>query len=509
MSSEVYATGMVASAVMVSAGAAIGVALGPFWLAWQGGKLVFELGSALVTDVKHNLDEKKRRLNEIEAYRKKSVIKTHHELLDMCAKTLNQLNEFQQTLEIEQLRIELNSIIQETIPDDIKCLEELISSGFAKLNKINEKVQFFYNVKIGEKSTTLYRSLYEEMKDIYVSISAMEIQRTNGENLIAPNPEVLERVKLNEKLINVTSQILEALDFVEKLENNFILSTSHKTWYKSCFSGINKQLEFLYMSSTSNVELKNGMQKLEDVLVRYNDMNPHIEKELLLYKTYSDAAAALGEPIESIDSFKNTNDIEKSILLLKSRSEKAQKCAKIYQKLGHSAYICYAWDQELKALGYSSHLRKEIEEKVNYTPQYAQIGENVIPFYHWTAKDLTQLYSMSEECSLQLIVHDNGSVTMKSLSDINNIQTKETQECHCSLLNKLHENLRKNWFVIYDYQEISSPEKVTSIKEWFYSSNSSWKANIKGNQNIAKARKKGKSSKKNINILKMEKSNNG
>lgn len=496
MSSEVYATGMVASAVMVSAGAAIGAALGPFWLAWQGGKLAFELGSALVTDVQHNLDEKKRRLNEIEAYRKKSVIKTHHELLDMCAKTLNQLNEFQQTLEIEQLRIELDSIIQETIPDDIKCLEELISSGFAKLNKINEKVQFFYNVKIGEKSATLYRSLYEEMKDIYVSISAMEIQRTNGENLIAPNPEVLERVKLNEKLYEITEQLLNALNYVEKLGAQFTLSSSHKAWYKSCFSGVNNQLEFLYKSSTTNSELKKGVQKLEDILVRYNSMKHHIEKEVLLYKTYADAANALGEPIESFDSFKNSFELEDKLLFLKKRSEKAQKCAKIYNKLGHSAYICYAWDQELKALGYTTYSQKDIEKMVNYKPQYAQVGENEIPFYNWTKKDLTQLYSMSEECSLQLIIHDDGSVTMKAVSDTNDNQTKETQKHHCSLLNKLHENLRKNWFVLYDYQETKSPDEITSVAEWFYSEDSAWKTNVKENQKVVKGRKKENKGKK-------------
>ena len=496
MSSEVYATGMVASAVMVSAGAAIGAALGPFWLAWQGGKLAFELGSALVTDVQHNLDEKKRRLNEIEAYRKKSVIKTHHELLDMCAKTLNQLNEFQQTLEIEQLRIELDSIIQETIPDDIKCLEELISSGFAKLNKITEKVQFFYNVKIGEKSATLYRSLYEEMKDIYVSISAMEIQRTNGENLIAPNPEVLERVKLNEKLYEITEQLLNALNYVEKLGAQFTLSSSHKAWYKSCFSGVNNQLEFLYKSSTTNSELKKGVQKLEYILVRYNSMKLHIEKEVLLYKTYADAANALGEPIESFDSFKNSFELEDKLLFLKKRSEKAQKCAKIYNKLGHSAYICYAWDQELKALGYTTYSQKDIEKMVNYKPQYAQVGENEIPFYNWTKKDLTQLYSMSEECSLQLIIHDDGSVTMKAVSDTNDNQTKETQKHHCSLLNKLHENLRKNWFVLYDYQETKSPDEITSVAEWFYSEDSAWKTNVKENQKVVKGRKKENKGKK-------------
>ena len=496
MSSEVYDTGIVAPVVSLSAAAVMGVALGPFWLAWQGGKLAVELGSTLITDIEHNLDEKKRRLNKIEAYRKNSAIKTHNELLDMCSQTLNQLNELQHSAELEQLRVELNSIIHEKIPDDVKKIEELTASGFSKLKRLNEKKQFFENIKIVEKSTGLYRALSDAMHEMSIFISAQEIRATNGTNVVAPDLEVLERVKLNEKLYEVTEQILNALNYVEKLGAQFTLSSSHKAWYKSCFSGVNNQLEFLYKSSTKNSELKKGVQKLEDILVRYNSMKHHIEKEVLLYKTYADAANALGEPIESFDSFKNSFELEDKLLFLKKRSEKAQKCAKIYNKLGHSAYICYAWDQELKALGYTTYSQKDIEKMVNYKPQYAQVGENEIPFYNWTKKDLTQLYSMSEECSLQLIIHDDGSVTMKAVSDTDDNQTKETQKHHCSLLNKLHENLRKNWFVLYDYQETKSPDEITSVAEWIYSEDSAWKTNVKENQKVVKGRKKENKGKK-------------
>lgn len=496
MSSEVYDTGIVAPAVTVSAGAVIGVALGPFWLAWHGGKLAVELGAALIDDIGQNLEEKKRRLNEIEAYRKNSAIKTHNELLDMCTQILNQLNDFPQNPEIEQLRTELNGILQETIPDDVKKIEELTASGFSKLKRIKEKKQFLHNMQISEKSASLYRSLSDAMNEMSVFISALEIQATNGTNVVAPDPEVLERVKLNEKLYGVTEQILNALNYVEKLGSKFTLSSSHKAWYKSCFSGVNNQIEFLYKSSTTNSELKNGLQKLEDILERYNSMKQHIEKEVLLYKTYADAANALGEPVESLNSFKNTFELEDKLLCLKRRSEKAQECAKIYNKLGHSAYICYAWDQELKALGYATLSRKDIEEMVNYKPQYAQVGETEIPFYNWTNKELTQLYSMSEECSLQVIVHDDGSVTMKSVSDADDGKTREVQRYHCSLLTKLHENLRKNWFVMYDFQETATPDAVTSVAEWFYSENSVWKTATNNNRTISKGRKKENKEKK-------------
>ena len=147
----------------------------------------------------------------------------------------------------------------------------------------------------------------------------------------------------------------------------------------------------------------------------------------------------------------------------------------IYQKLGPAAYICYAWDQELRALGYAVHTRKDIAEMARHKPQHVRLGENKLPFYHWNNDDLTQLYSMTSECSLQVIVHDDGSVTMQAISDADENEAKAVQTGHCSLLGKLHENLRKNWFVIYDYQETASPDEITSAAEWFGSKDSAWK----------------------------------
>lgn len=112
-----------------------------------------------------------------------------------------------------------------------------------------------------------------------------------------------------------------------------------------------------------------------------------------------------------------------------------------------------------------------------HKPQHARLGENKLPFYNWNDDDLTQLYSMTSECSLQVIVHDDGSVTMQTISDADSNTAKAAQSSHCSLLNQLHENLRRNWFVMYDYQEKASPDEVTSTAEWFGSENSAWKPN--------------------------------
>ncbi len=124
---------------------------------------------------------------------------------------------------------------------------------------------------------------------------------------------------------------------------------------------------------------------------------------------------------------------------------------------------------------YTVHTRKDIAEMSRHKPQHARLGENKLPFYNWNEDDLTQLYSMTSECSLQVIVHDDGSVTMQAISDADDSTAKAVQSNHCSLLSQLHENLRKNWFVMYDYQEKASPDEVTSAAEWFSSEDSAWK----------------------------------
>ena len=499
MSSGVESGGIVAAAVMVPVGLAVGAVLGAGWLAWQSGNLLIEANRA----ADRQIAEKKRQLEETAIHRKRSALAAHSQLVDMCTQLLSQIDGNSATssiidfAELEQLRAELNEICFEHIPDDVMQIESLNSLGFLKLEKMLAKQQYLSNLKIEEHSFGLYRglSLADLMLDMKVAISAMKIQATSGKNVGAADPIVLERVKLNEKLSNVTARTMAALEYIAELSSSYGLSASNNAWFHSCFNGVDEQIRILYMPSTSNTELKKGIKRLEGVLEQYDTLIPTIESDqkkfFALYQVYVDASKALGEPIASAKSFKSLNALEDSLLLLEKRSEKAQECAEIYQKLGPTAYICYAWDQELRALGYSVHTRKDIVEMARHKPQHARLGENRLPFYQWNNDDLTQLYSMALSCSLQVIVHDDGSVTMQAISDADDSEAKAVQAGHCSLLGKLHENLRKNWFVMYDYQETSSPDAITSVAEWFGSEDSAWKP--ESVDLITEQRRKGKS----------------
>lgn len=479
MSSEVDSGGIVAAAVMLP----VGVAFGAGWLAWQAGKLLVEANRA----ADRQIAEKKRQLEEVAMHRKRSALAAHSQLVDMCTQLLSQIDGNSATASVidfaalEQLRAELHDICHESIPDDVMQIESLNSLGFLKLEKMVAKQQYLSSLQIESNSAGLYRglSLADLMLDMKVAIAAMTVQATNGRDVRAADPIVLERVKLNEKLASVTARTMAALEYVAELSSSYGLSASSSAWFHSCFNGVDEQIGVLYMPSTPNAELKKGIKRLEGLLEQYDMLVPSIESDqkkfVALYQVYVDASKALGEPIASIKSFKSLKALEDSLLLLKKRSEKAQECAEIYQKLGPAAYICYAWDQELRSLGYSVHTRKDIAEMARHKPQHARLGENKLPFYHWNNDDLTQLYSMTSECSLQVIVHDDGAVTMKAISDADENEAKAVQAGHCSLLGKLHENLRKNWFVMYDYQETASPDEITSVAEWFGSEDSAWK----------------------------------
>lgn len=498
MSSEVDSGGIVAAAVMLP----VGVAFGAGWIAWQAGKLLFEANKA----ADRQIAEKKRQLEEAAMHRKRSALAVHSQLVDMCTQILSQMDKNSATASVidfaalEELRTELHEICSESIPNDIMQLETLNSLGFMKLEKMVAKQRYLSSLQIENNGTNLYRglSLADLMLEMKVSIDAMNIQETNGKNVQAVDPVVLERVKLNETLSSVTSRIMAALEYVAKISSSYGLSASSSAWFHSCFNGIDEQIEILYMPSTSNGELKKGIKRLEGLLEQYDMLVPSIESDqkrfAALYQVYVDASNALGESVLSIKSFKNLKELEERLLILEKRSEKAQECAEIYQKLGPAAYICYAWDQELRALGYSVHTRKDIAEMARYKPQRATLGENKLPFYNWNDDDLTQLYSITSECSLQVIVHDDGAVTMKTISDADENETKTIQTGHCSLISKLHENLRKNWFVIYDYQETVSPNETTSVAEWFGSEDSAWKPN-RDDYIIEPRRKERKSSK--------------
>lgn len=482
MSSGVDGEGIIAAAVVFP----VAVAFGAGWLAWQGGKLLIEANRA----VDRQIAEKKRQLEEAARHRKMAAISAHNQLVDMCTQILSQLETGSDTgsivsfAEIEQLKYDMSSICKETLPDDVAQIENLTSLGYLKLDKVIRQQSQIAAMTMLESETGLYRglSVADLMDDIRLVVETMSIHATNGKNIAAANPDVLERMKLNEEFSHITAEIMEALETVQTLSSTYGLTASGRAWFLSCFNGIDMQIEILCRPTTSNKELKKGIRRLRDTLEQYEIMVPSIENDLkrmgALYKVYVDASRALGEVVVDIKTFKSASELERKLLLLQERAKKAQECAEIYKKLGSAAYMCYAWDQELRAMGYEVHTRKKITEMARSKPVRAKVGEDKLPFYEWNNADLTQLYSVSSQCSLQVIVHDDGSVSMQTIAENESDDVVHVQRSHCSQLRALHEKLRKNWFIFYDYEETESPEEIKTVVQWRTSEENAWRVPV-------------------------------
>lgn len=494
MSSEVDGVGIIAAPVVLP----VAVAFGAGWLAWQGGKLLVEANQS----VNRQIAEKKRQLEEAARHRKMAAIAAHEQLVDMCSQILAELYASRPTgsianySEIEQLKYDLNKICSESLPDDVVQIESITSLGYLKLDKIIQQQEKLASFELTDSDAGLYRglSVADLMADLRIAIEAMDIRETFGKDVKAVDPIVLERIELNESFANITNRIMMALESVDRLSKKYSLTNSAKVWFQSCFNGVDVLIETLCKPTTSNKDLKKGIRRLEEYIEQYEVMAPSIEHEaekmVVLYSVYEDTARVLGEKVERFQSFGSSKEIETQLRYLQKRADKAQECAAIYQKLGATAYMCYAWDQELQSMGYEVHTRQKIMEMARKKPTHAKLGENKLPFYRWSEEELTQLYSITSECSLQVVVHDDGVVSMQTIANEDNPEAVSTQHNHCAQLKELHERLRKNWFILYDFEERESPDKVTTVAKWMNSEEYAWRED--GQRVVSDERNKGK-----------------
>ena len=484
MSSSIDGNGYVAGVVVEAAAAlTVGSIIGTGWLAWQGGKLIVEANRS----IDRQISKKKRQLEAEARCRKMAAFSAHEQLVDMCSQVLSQLGKDNsiESDEIEQIKSELTSIINDHLPEDTAQVEILNSLGYLKLDRVlRQRNRIASMTMTASKTGVQGLSVAELMDNIRLVSETMSVNATRGQDVVAIAPDVLERTKLNEELSSVTAEIIDALETGEELSKPFGLTSSAKTWYQSHFNGIDKKIEALCRPTTSNKELKKGIRYLRNIMDQYEIESPSIEKDLkraqALYKVYVDASRALNEAVLDFQTFEVAKDIEKKMLYLQERAKKAQECSELYKKLGQSAYMCYAYDQELKALGYTVHTKNKIAEMAMGKPVNAKVGEHKIPFYKWNKNDLTQLYSIGSKCDLQVIVHDDGSVSMQTIAEEKSEDVIHSQRSHCSQIKVLRERLRKNWFIIYDYEESKPPEEMMTVAQWSNSRENTWRKSDEG-----------------------------
>lgn len=484
MSSEMEGIGVIAAAVVLgpaalgiaALGAAAAGAAGVGWLALQAGQLVVGANEA----VNDSIRQQQIRAREEEKQRRQSALSGHEQLVQMCRGAMTQLDQLgvQDASEVARLKYELQEICAQPLPNDTQRLESLTAMGMSKLQRIMDRHERMNQLRMDEGE---YRglALADLMADLRISVEAARIVRCEGKDVQAADPKALERAELNKRLTNVTGRVMAALEFVVDLGSNYGISEANQAWFESCFGGVDQRIKELCAPTVTNERLKKGIKSLEEMMHLYETLRPALEKEKnaisALYPHYRQAAEALGEDVLPMRHFKSAEALEQELQRLAERTKKAQQCADIYARLGPAAYMCYAWDQELQAMGYAVRQRSEIAQMADHKPQRAKKGEVKLPFYQWSGEDMTQIYDMDGECDLQLIVHPDGTVTMETIArDSDRSRVQERQKTHCRDMKELHRRLKENWFILYDYEETKDASHVQSLHAWRNAEDNRW-----------------------------------
>lgn len=453
MSSELTGVGVIAAAVALPAAAAFGAG----WMAWQAGKLLLEANAAADREIQR----RQRRIQEARERRGRLEREAYEQLETGRRSVLEELE--RDGLSSVSLRQELRRLREET--GDPAWAEAAAAAGLARLEQIVNRRDQLREARLGESDGDV-AGLMER-----VAALAPEARETGGGDVRAADPAVLERVELNRRLEAVAGRVAETLEWIAALNRDYGIARTYAAWFESCFNGVEERIAALCAPQVSNGELKRGVRVLEETMKRYDTLYPTLEKERqklsALYPVYAEAARALNEPVCGLRDFESADALEEKLREFQERARRAEVCAGIYRKLGPEAYLCYAWDEELRAMGYTVRSREEIAGMAACSPERGRVGEVEIPFYRWDQEALTQMYRIASQCGLQLIVHPNGTVTMQAIAEQGDPErVVAAQRAHCAGMETIRRRLRERWFISYDCEEKSRPETVHTLEEW-------------------------------------------
>lgn len=402
MSSQTEGSGLIAAAVLLP----VAVAFGAGWLTWQAGKQTVNLARQagnLLADANDAVDReirtKQRRRQEMERQRRLTAQASRRHLTAVCSRVLAELEADKgDPAAVEPLRQELRQIQSRSLPEDTAGLELQNAADLARLDWIVSRQDRLRELKVLAADGLTVANL---IKDLRLAATAAKLCGTRAGDVKAIDPAALERAELNRRLSEVSAQVMTALEFVVDLAETYGMSEANNAWFQSCFNGVDQRIQAMCSPTISNADLKKSLRALEETMGQYDMLYPTLLKEkqtmAALYPVYMDGARALGDVVLPLKEFKTAAALKEALHAQKARAQRASQCAQIYQKLGPAAYLCYAWDEELRAMGYAVHTRRQIAELIRFRPERARLEQAELPFYQWNQESLTQLYQITPE----------------------------------------------------------------------------------------------------------------
>ena len=322
---------------------------------------------------------------------------------------------------VERLKKE-SILISKNKTENLNMLSfiEKMESLFNGLN-VND-YYYVHNVEIDDKEKVVIRKLFlriDELKEKFYAIVEREVDRFGNYPITSVNVSRIASLfeKISNEIQSVNAMEIEPWILEEKI------------------SSIEKAISSYYTYKAL--------------------LDKEQEKFLTLYLCYKESCEKVGEEYKEAVEFDSIEELEATIKERTKVLDRAKRCADIYSKIGREAYICMAFEMELNRLNYVTSGKKDAELIVNETLRNCHIGGKAIPFYEGEDESMMQIFHVSDDVDLQLIVHSNGTSTMETISrkQADEKAVVETQKKHCAKSKKLEEALKKNWFITANFEE--------------------------------------------------------
>ncbi|HBA46510.1 MAG TPA: hypothetical protein DCZ91_01635 [Lachnospiraceae bacterium] len=250
--------------------------------------------------------------------------------------------------------------------------------------------------------------------------------------------------------------------------NRYPISQKANKSLHRIFDGIDQRIQLLSAPSTGNAMLHDGIKRMKQCLQQYRILLQDLEEEeaefMTLYPIYEKVQTELGQPVKKVMDFSGLEELRVALEDSKQSVARAERCAKLYRELGKDAYVCLAFDTEMRALGYSVVERQKILQSMDENLEKHTCANGMqIPVYDLPGQDaVTQVYKIDESCQIQVILHADGTTTMQTIMTGSNANaTVAAQRKHCERLAELSQSVRKNWFILCDMIESEPPEKTS------------------------------------------------
>lgn len=234
----------------------------------------------------------------------------------------------------------------------------------------------------------------------------------------------------------------------------------------SLFEKISNEINSIDVMEKKSWILEEKIHSIEKSIEAYDTYRALLDKEqekfLNLYLSYKQSCEEVGEECKEAVEFNSMEELEATVKERVKILERAKKCSEIYSKLGREAYICMAFEMELNKLNYTTSEKKNAEEILKEKLKNCHIGGKAVPFYEYKNEAMMQIFKVSDKVELQLIVHNDGTSTMEtvSLKPDELKETVETQKKHCEKTKILEEALEKKWFITANFEEERSADNI-------------------------------------------------